>query len=113
LLLLRCAGALPRLEALLGPHGGFHKYREEGVAVCKVVGKLYAWQRQQKQAAMSAMMAKEAALLQQLQQGQAGQVGQQLGRGGSLPLPGSRPGSSGSVGTVGWEGRPLTSGSMH
>lgn len=68
----------------------------------KVIGKLHAWQRQQKQAAMSAIMAKEAALLQQLQQSQAGQVGQQLGRGGSLPLTVARPLSSGSVGNTGW-----------
>uniref|UniRef100_A0A383V5X6 Armadillo repeat-containing domain-containing protein n=2 Tax=Tetradesmus obliquus TaxID=3088 RepID=A0A383V5X6_TETOB len=96
------AGALPRLEALLHPSAGFHRHSEEGIAVSKVIGKLYAWQRRQKQAAMSAIMAKEAALLQQLQQSQAGQVGQQLGRGGSLPLPVARPSSSGSLGTNGW-----------
>jgi hypothetical protein len=92
------AGALPRLEALLHPHDGFNKYSEEGNAVCKTMGKLQAWQRQQKHAAMSAMMAKETALLQQLQQSQAGQVGQQMSRCGSLPLPLYRPGSSGSIG---------------
>ena len=101
--LLCSAGALPRLEALLHAGAGFHRHSEEGMAVSKVIGKLYGWQRQQKQAAMSAIMAKEAALLQQLQS-QAGQVGQQLGRGGRLPLPPpiARISSSGSVGNNGW-----------
>jgi hypothetical protein len=103
---LHLAGALPRLEALLRPLDGFPRDSEEGNAACnavfKVIGKLHAWQKQQKQAAMSAMMTKEAALLQQ------------LGRAGSGPLPGYRPSSSGSVGTDGWEGRrSASSNSMY
>jgi hypothetical protein len=102
LLSLHRAGALPRLEALLRSQDGFDRYKEEGNAVLKVIGKLHAWQKQQKQAAMSAMMTKEAALLQQ------------LGRAGSVPLPGYRPSSSGSVGTDVWEGRrTASSNSMH
>jgi hypothetical protein len=97
-----CPGALPRLETLLHPHDGFNRYSEEGSAVFKVIGKLHEWQKQQKQAAMSAMLAKEAALLQQ------------LGRVGSVPLPGYRPSSSGSVGADGWEGRrSASSNSLH